>query len=329
MYPTEGAMDVKYCDFEAPLAGIRQRIEELGSFSATDGVDFSAELAKLRAHEQQALREIYSRLTPWQIVQVARHPQRPYFLDYVRMLCDEFEELHGDRLFGDDKAIVAGLAAIGGVRMALIGQQKGGGDVKENIARNFGMPRPEGYRKALRVMKLAEKFRLPLVTFIDTPGAYPGIDAEERGQGEAIARNLREMSLLAAPIVSVVIGEGGSGGALGIGVCDRLLMLQNAIYSVISPEGCATILWHDAGKAEEAANALRITAPELSRLGVVDEILPEPLGGAHRDPLGMANLLKQALLRNLGELARIPRQRLVEKRVEKIRGIGPVLEHLG
>jgi acetyl-CoA carboxylase carboxyl transferase subunit alpha len=325
-FTLEGSMDVKYCDFEEPLVQIEQRIRELGTFSSTkDGVDFSAELAKLRARREEVLRDIYAGLTPWQRIQVARHSGRPYFLDYVRMMSDDFEELHGDRLFGDDKAVITGLATIAGVKMALIGQQKGG-DVKENIARNFGMPRPEGYRKALRVMKLAEKFHLPLVTFIDTPGAYPGLDAEERGQGEAIARNLREMSLLSTPVVSVVIGEGGSGGALAIGVCDRLLMLENAIYSVISPEGCATILWHDANKAEEAANALHITAKDLQRLGVVDEVIAEPLGGAHRDPLAMANTLKQALLRNLGELARLAKPRLLEKRLEKIRGIGPVVE---
>ena len=326
MNATESLTDVKYCDFEESLIGIHQRITELSDFPASGGVDFSAEIAKLRAREEQVLREIYARLTPWQIVQVARHSQRPYFLDYVRMMSDDFEELHGDRLFGDDKAVVTGLATIAGTRMALIGQQKGGGDVKENMIRNFGMPRPEGYRKALRIMKLAEKFRLPLVTFIDTPGAYPGLDAEERGQGEAIAHNLREMAVLATPILSVVIGEGGSGGALAIGVCDRLLMLQHAVYSVISPEGCASILWRDSAKAEEAATALRITAAELRRLGVVDEVLTEPLGGAHRNPLAMADVLKQVILRNLSELARLPKQRLVEKRLDKIRGVGPVLE---
>ncbi|MDR2733104.1 MAG: acetyl-CoA carboxylase carboxyltransferase subunit alpha [Spirochaetota bacterium] len=320
-------MDIKYCDFEAQVAEMEQRIQELGTFPAADGVDFSAELSKLRARRDQLLGDIYTRLTPWQRVQVARHPQRPYFLDYVRMMSDDFEELHGDRLFGDDKAIVTGFAAIAGVQMALIGQQKGN-DVKENLARNFGMPRPEGYRKALRVMKLAEKFRLPLVTIIDTPGAYPGMDAEERGQGEAIARNLREMAMLATPIVSIVIGEGGSGGALAIGIADRFIMLENSIYSVISPEGCASILWHDSGKAEEAANALGITAKELRRLKVADEVLAEPLGGAHRDPLAMAENLKQSILRNLSELSRLPRHRLVEKRLEKIRSIGPVLEHL-
>ena len=320
--------DVKYCDFEEPLAGIHKRIRELSAIPSAGGVDFSAEIAKLRSREEQVLREIYAGLTPWQIVQVARHPQRPYFLDYIRMMSDDFEELHGDRLFGDDKAIVTGLATIAGTKMAVVGQQKGGGDVKENLVRNFGMPRPEGYRKALRIMKLAEKFRLPIVTFIDTPGAYPGLDAEERGQGEAIARNLREMSLLTTPILSVVIGEGGSGGALAIGVCDRLLMLQNAIYSVISPEGCASILWRDSAKAEEAATALRITAAELRRLGVADEVLTEPLGAAHRDPLAMAETLKRAILRNLGDLTRLSKQRLIDRRLDKIRSIGPVLERI-
>jgi len=249
-------MRTSFFDFEEPILGIKQRIQELESFPATEGVDFSAEIANLHAREEDLLREIYAGLNPWQIVQVARHPLRPYFLDYVRLVCDEFIELHGDRLYGDDKAIVGGFASIGGVRVVILGQQKGRGCVKESIARNFGMAKPEGYRKALRLMKLAEKFKLPIVTIIDTPGAYPGIDAEERGQSEAIARNLREMSLLATPILSIVIGEGGSGGALGIGVCDRLLMLQNSMYSVISPEGCASILWHDATKAEDAAKAL-------------------------------------------------------------------------
>lgn len=319
-------MDIKHCDFEEPLLEIQQRIDELGSFSATENVDFAAEIAKLKQKSDDLLREIYSNLTPWQIVQVARHPQRPFFLDYIRLFSDDFEELHGDRLYGDDKAIVTGLATIGGTKVAVIGQQKGR-DTKENIVRNFGMPRPEGYRKALRIMQLADKFGLPIVTFIDTPGAYPGLDAEERGQGEAIARNLREMALLKVPIIVVVIGEGGSGGALAIGVGDRTLMLQNSIYSVISPEGCASILWRDATKAEDAANALRITASDLQKLGIVDEIVPEPLGGAHRDPLAMANTLKQFILRNLVELSKLPKQRLVERRLEKLRKIGPVLEH--
>ena len=319
-------MDIKHCDFEEPLLEIQQRIDELGSFSATENVDFAAEIAKLKQKSDDLLREIYSNLTPWQIVQVARHPQRPFFLDYIRLFSDDFEELHGDRLYGDNKAIVTGLATIGGTKVAVIGQQKGR-DTKENIVRNFGMPRPEGYRKALRIMQLADKFGLPIVTFIDTPGAYPGLDAEERGQGEAIARNLREMALLKVPIIVVVIGEGGSGGALAIGVGDRTLMLQNSIYSVISPEGCASILWRDATKAEDAANALRITATDLQKLGIVDEIVPEPLGGAHRDPLEMANTLKQFILRNLVELSKLPKQRLVERRLEKLRKIGPVLEH--
>ena len=318
-------MDIKHCDFEEPLVEIQQRIDELGSFSTTEGVDFSAEIAKLKGRSETMLGEIYSRLTPWQIVQVARHPQRPYFLDYIRMMSDDFEELHGDRLFGDDKAIVTGFATIAGVRMAVIGQQKGR-DVKENITRNFGMPRPEGYRKALRIMDLAARFNLPIVTFIDTPGAYPGLDAEERGQGEAIARNLREMALYEVPIVVVVIGEGGSGGALAIGVGDRVLMMQNSIYSVISPEGCASILWRDATKAEDAANALRITARDLAELGVVDEIVPEPLGGAHREPMQTALTLKEAILRALADLQKQPRQRLVERRFERLRKIGPVLD---
>jgi acetyl-CoA carboxylase carboxyl transferase subunit alpha len=319
-------MDIKHCDFEEPLVEIEQRISELGSFSKTEGVDFTAEIAKLREKSTRVLRDMYSRLTPWQIVQVARHPQRPYFLDYIRYMADDFEELHGDRLFGDDKAIVTGFATIAGVRMAVIGQQKGR-DVKENITRNFGMPRPEGYRKALRVMDLAARFGLPIVTFIDTPGAFPGLDAEERGQGEAIARNLREMALFEVPIVVIVIGEGGSGGALAIGVGDRVLMLQNSIYSVISPEGCASILWRDATKAEDAAHALRITAPDLVSVGVVDEIIPEPLGGAHREPVQTAMTLKEAILRSLAELQKQPKQRLVERRLDRLRKIGPVLEH--
>ena len=321
-------MRTSFFDFEEPILGIKQRIQELESFPATEGVDFSAEIANLHAREEDLLREIYAGLNPWQIVQVARHPLRPYFLDYVRLVCDEFIELHGDRLYGDDKAIVGGFASIGGVRVVILGQQKGRGCVKESIARNFGMAKPEGYRKALRLMKLAEKFKLPIVTIIDTPGAYPGIDAEERGQSEAIARNLREMSLLATPILSIVIGEGGSGGALGIGVCDRLLMLQNSMYSVISPEGCASILWHDATKAEDAAKALGITASELHRLGIVDEVLAEPPGGAHRNPTVMAYTVKQAIHRNLGDLMRLSKSRLLEKRSEKLRNMGPVIENL-
>ena len=284
-------------------------------------MDFSKEIAQLEKKVATLCQEVFSRLTPWQRVQIARHPNRPYTLDYIRMLMTDFIELHGDRAFGDDKAIVGGLARLDGMPLVVIGHQKGR-DTKERIARNFAMANPEGYRKALRLMKLAERFRKPVVTLVDTPGAYPGIGAEERGQAEAIARNLREMSELRTPIIVVVTGEGGSGGALGIAVGDSILMLEYAIYSVISPEGCASILWRDPAKAPDAADALGLTPETLKRLNLIDEIIPEPRRGAHRDPPEMAVTLKGHLLKELSRLAQISPDELVEGRYEKFRRMG-------
>jgi len=310
----------EYLDFEKPIAEIEEKIEKLaagpqGRPGAED------DLRKLRARLHQLQSEIYAGLTPWQRTQVARHPQRPSTLDYIGRICDSFVELHGDRLYGDDQAIVTGLARLNGRAVIVIGSQKGK-TLKERVLRNFGMPNPEGYRKALRLMRLAEKFNRPVITFIDTPGAYPGIGAEERGQAEAIARNLFTMASLKVPIVSVVIGEGGSGGALAIGVADRILMLQNAVYSVISPEGCAAILWNDQRKTPEAAEALKMTAEDLLRLGVIDEILPEPPGGAHRDPMAMCDAVKKAIALHLGEMLELPLEELLRRRARKYRKIG-------
>src|SRR5271155_4102539 len=294
-------MAVSFLEFEQPIAELEAKIEELGHVTSDSSVNIEEEITRLRAKSSALTRSIFSSLTPWQITQLARHPQRPYALDYFAAVLSDFQELHGDRMFGDDLAIVGGLARLDGNAVMVIGHQKGR-DTKERVRRNYGMPKPEGYRKALRLMKLAEKFGLPLITFIDTPGAYPGVGSEERNQSEAIARNLFEMATLAVPILSVVIGEGGSGGALAIGVCDRLIMLQYSTYSVISPEGCASILWKSADRKEVAAEALNLTAERLSDLGLVDEVLKEPLGGAHRDPVAAAATLKEALLRNLAAL---------------------------
>jgi len=288
----------------------------------------SEEIARLAKKSQALTKEIYARLTPWQVAQVARHPQRPYTLDYVQMLFTHFEELHGDRAFADDASIVGGLARLDGEACMVIGQQKGR-DTKEKILRNFGMPRPEGYRKALRLMKLAEKFGLPLFTFVDTPGAYPGVDAEERNQSEAIGRNLFEMARLRTPIIATVIGEGGSGGALAIAVGDLVLMLQYATYSVISPEGCASILWKSADKAPEAAETLGITANRLKTLGLIDRIVPEPLGGAHRDPQAAGGALKKALAEGLAQLQGKKPKALVEERLERLMGHGKFKEAAG
>lgn len=279
------------------------------------------EIARLRARSRTLTTSIFSNLSQWQIAQLARHPQRPYTLDYISAILTDFQELHGDRMYADDHAIVAGPARLDGKPVMIIGQQKGR-DTKERVRRNYGMPKPEGYRKALRLMHMAEKFRMPLITFIDTSGAYPGVGAEERGQSEAIARNLFEMSDLKVPIISVVIGEGGSGGALAIGVCDRLLMLQYSIYSVISPEGCAGILWRSADKKDLAAEAMGISAERIARLGVVDEVVKEPLGGAHRDPQMMADSVKEALLRHLSELQSLSVEQLVAARDKRLRGYG-------
>jgi len=307
-------------EFERPIAELLKEIDALQALESSDP-KVQRKLERLRKRLETYRRQIYSRLTPWEIVQVARHPQRPYTLDYIRLIFDDFIELHGDRRYGDDPAIVAGLAFLGDQPVAVVGHQKGR-DMQEKLRRNFGMPHPEGYRKALRVMKLAEKFGRPVVTFVDTPGAYPGIGAEARGQAQAIAENLQEMSRLRVPILVFVIGEGGSGGALGIAVGDRIYMLQYAIYSVISPEGCASILWRDAGKAREAAQALRLTARDLLELGVIDEVLEEPLGGAHADPEAMALRIKDAILRGLRELCGVSPDELVRRRYEKFRRMG-------
>jgi len=304
-----------YLDFEQSIAELEAKIEALRSTSHS--AEIIEEVNRLEAKSRRLTESIFTALTPWQISQVARHALRPYTLDYVARLFTDFQELHGDRGFADDPAVVGGLGRLDGHPLVVIGHQKGR-DTREKVRRNFGMPRPEGYRKALRLMRLAERFRLPVVTFIDTPGAYPGVGAEERGQSEAIARNLYVMSRLATPVVSVVIGEGGSGGALAIGVCDRLLMLQYATYSVISPEGCASILWRAADKATAAAEAMGITAQRLSQLGLVDVVVPEPLGGAHRDVEEMARRLKAALAEELDVLRAVPPAALIESRYQRL-----------
>ena len=314
-------MAVSFLDFEQPIAELEAKIEELGHVTSDSEVNIQDEITKLRAKSRQLTTSIFAQLTPWQITQIARHPRRPYTLDYLSLVCTEFTELHGDRMFGDDPAIIGGPARIDGRAVMVIGQQKGR-DTKERVRRNYGMPKPEGYRKALRLMRTAERFSLPVVTFVDTPGAYPGVSSEERGQSEAIARNLFEMTTLRVPIVSVVIGEGGSGGALAIGICDRLIMLQYAVYSVISPEGCASILWKSADKKEAAAEAMGLTADRLAALGLVDEVLKEPLGGAHRDPEAMAADVKVALVRNLEALAKLTADELVTQRQRRLASFG-------
>ena len=314
-------MAVAFLDFEQPIAELEAKIEELKHVSSDSEVNIQDEIARLQAKSRQLTTSIFANLSPWQITQLARHPQRPYTLDYANTICDDFQELHGDRMFSDDLAIVGGLARIGDRPIMLIGHQKGR-DTKERVRRNYGMPKPEGYRKALRHMRLAERFRLPLVTFIDTQGAYPGVGAEERGQSEAIARNLFEMSVLSIPIVSVVTGEGGSGGAIAIGVCDRLLMLQYSVYSVISPEGCASILWKSSDKKEAAADAMGLTAQRLSQLGLVDEVIEEPLGGAHRNHPVIAERLKSAIIRHLASLEKLPPDELRAQRQAKIASFG-------
>ncbi|HEX5093086.1 MAG TPA: acetyl-CoA carboxylase carboxyltransferase subunit alpha [Burkholderiales bacterium] len=318
-------MKTTFLDFEQPIAELEQRIEELRFVQDDSAVDISEEIQRLTKKSQALTREIYAKLSPWQVAQVARHPQRPYTLDYVGMLFTGFEELHGDRTFSDDASIVGGLARFDGVPCVVIGHQKGR-DTKEKIARNFGMPKPEGYRKALRLMRLAEKFELPVFTFVDTPGAYPGIDAEERGQSEAIGRNLYAMAGLRTPILATIIGEGGSGGALAIAVGDVTLMLQYATYSVISPEGCASILWKSADKAPEAAETLGITAQRLKTLGLVDKVVNEPVGGAHRDPQSAAQSLKKALAEVFRELRGTKPKQLVENRLERLMSYGKFKE---
>ena len=294
-------MPLSFLEFEQPIAELEAKIDELKFVSSDAEVNVGEEIARLRAKSRALTTSIFANLSPWQVAQLARHPQRPYTLDYAATIFDDFQEMHGDRMYADDLAIVGGPARLDGRSVMLIGHQKGR-DTKERVRRNYGMPKPEGYRKALRLMKTAERFGLPIVTLIDTPGAYPGVGSEERNQSEAIARNLFEMARLDVPVISAVIGEGGSGGALAIGVCDRLLMLQYSVYSVISPEGCASILWKSADKKELAAEAMGITADRIAKLGLVDEVLREPLGGAHRDPQTMAEDLKAALLRHLDAL---------------------------
>jgi acetyl-CoA carboxylase carboxyl transferase subunit alpha len=306
-------------EFEAPLAGLQKRIDELARFPGDPQKE--AETRRLTAELQETRRRIYSALTAWQKTMVCRHPGRPYTLDYVEALFTEFTEIHGDRRYADDPALVCGLAFYKDRPVAIVGHQKGR-DTKQKIHRNFGMPKPEGYRKALRVMQLAEKFSRPIITFVDTPGAYPGLDAEERGQAEAIAFNLREIAPLRTPIVVNVTGEGGSGGALAIAIGDRVNMLEHSVYSVISPEGCASILWRDAGRAEEAATAMRITAPDLKGFGIVDEIVPEPAGGAHADPETLFRTLDAVLTTQLAELCALDRDTLAERRYEKFRNMG-------
>lgn len=314
-------MNPNFLDFEQPIADLEAKIQELRRASTGPAVNIDTEVSGLQKKLKTRTAEIFKALTPWQISQLARHPLRPYTLDYLGLICDEFHELAGDRAYADDAAIVGGLARINGRAFMVIGQQKGR-DTKEKIKRNFGMPRPEGYRKALRLMKMAERFKLPLFTFIDTMGAYPGIGAEERGQSEAIARNLLEMAALNVPIICTVIGEGGSGGALAIGVGDRTLMLEYSTYSVITPEGCASILWKSADKARDAAEAMGITANRLFEHQLIDRIIPEPLGGAHRDPVAMAEILKDTILSELAELEKHDMPTLLDMRYKRLRSYG-------
>ena len=314
-------MNPNYLDFEQPIADLEAKIHELRQASNGPAVNIDAEIRALQDKLRKRTAHIFRDLTPWQVSQLARHPMRPYTLDYIKVICDEFEELAGDRAFADDAAIVGGLGRIDGRPVVIIGHQKGR-DSKSKVRRNFGMPRPEGYRKALRLMKLAERFQLPLLTFIDTMGAYPGIGAEERGQSEAIARNLMEMAELKTPIVCTVIGEGGSGGALAIGVGDRTLMFEYSTYSVITPEGCASILWKDARKAKDAAEQLGLTAKRLHELGLVDKVLREPIGGAHRNPRQTAVRLKTVLMNELDALEQVPIPELLERRYRRLRGYG-------
>ena len=314
-------MDLNFLEFEQPIADLQAKIDELRRVGFDNEINISEEISKLEEKSRKLTEQVFSNLSAWQISQLSRHPQRLYTLDYVDLIFQDFKELHGDRTFADDPAIVGGIAKLDGIPVMLIGHQKGR-DTKEKIHRNFGMPRPEGYRKALRLMKLAERFKLPIICLIDTPGAYPGINAEERGQSEAIARNLFEMATLNTPIICAVIGEGGSGGALAIGVGDRLLMLQYSTYSVISPEGCASILWKSAEKAELAAEAMGITSDRLIDLGLIDDVVAEPLGGCHRDREKTAENLKSTLKRNLEELALIPKERLLSERHQKLMSYG-------
>ena len=308
-------------EFEKPIYELEAKIEELRNHGDDLKISIEPEIRKLQEKLEKVKIQIYKNLTVWQRVQIARHPDRPYTLDYIRMITDEFVELHGDRQYADDLALIAGFARIDGHKVMILGHQKGR-DTKENVKRNFGCAHPEGYRKAMRLMEMAAKFRLPVVTLIDTPGAYPGIGAEERGQAQAIAENLCDMSRLSTPVIAVVIGEGGSGGAIGIGVADRVLILEHAYYSVISPEGCASILWRSAEKAPQAAEALKITGEHLRDFGIADEVIEEPRGGAHRDPVLIAERLKGALVKHIGELVPLSGEELLEQRYQKFRAIG-------
>jgi acetyl-CoA carboxylase carboxyl transferase subunit alpha len=308
-------------DFEKPIVELEKKIHELRSFISEKKIDLSSEVRKLEDKLEHLKKDTYNNLSAWQKVQLARHPLRPYTLDYISMIMSDFVELHGDRLFSDDKAMICGLAKLGSLKVMVIGHQKGR-DTKENLKRNFGCAHPEGYRKALRVMQMAEMFNLPVMVFIDTPGAYPGIGAEERGQSHAIALNLREMMRLEVPIMAVVIGEGGSGGALGVGVADRVAVLENSYYSVISPEGCAAILWKDGAKASQAAEVLKLTGQDLLRMSLIDEVIPEPLGGAHRDAQKSAQNIKEVVLRNFKELLLLDKTELLKLRYKKFRSMG-------
>lgn len=318
-------MDLKFLDFEQPIAELEAKIDELRFVGDDAEININEEVSRLKAKSETLTKGIFSKLSPWQIAQVARHPMRPYTADYLKLIAPDFQELHGDRMFADDSAIIGGIGRIDGRAVMFIGHQKGR-DTKERVRRNYGMPKPEGYRKAQRLMKMAEKFSMPVVTFIDTPGAYPGMGAEERGQSEAIAYSLFLMAKLRTPIICIVIGEGGSGGALAIGVGDRLLMLQYSVYSVISPEGCASILWKSNEKAEEAAEAMRITADSLKDFGLIDEILPEPLGAAHRDPNAAAEVIRNAVLKHLDDIDQLDIGQLLDQRQQRLANFGEFKE---
>jgi len=310
-------------NFEKPIIELEKKIQELRGFISDKKIDLSSEVKRLEEKLERLKKDTYGNLTAWQRVQIARHPQRPYTQDYINMLMSDFIELHGDRSFSDDQAIIGGFAKMDHRKIIVIGHQKGR-DTKENLRRNFGCAHPEGYRKALRIMQLAEKFNLPIVIFIDTPGAYPGIGAEERGQAQAIALNLREMTSVGVPIIAIIIGEGGSGGALGIGIADKVCVLENAYYSVISPEGCAAILWKNGSKAPEAAAVLKLTAPDLLKMGIIDEVIPEPLGGAHTDSERMGQTLKETIRKNLQELNALKKEDLLKLRYKKFREMGAI-----
>ncbi|MBD3634530.1 MAG: acetyl-CoA carboxylase carboxyl transferase subunit alpha [Methylophaga sp.] len=314
-------MQLNFLDYEQPIAELEAKIDELRYMSNDSDLNITEEIQKLKEKSESLTKSIFASLTPWQVTQMARHPQRPYTLDYIKHIISDFEELHGDRTYADDAALVTGIGRLNGRPVAVIGHQKGR-DTKEKVARNFGMPRPEGYRKALRIMKMAERFGLPVITFIDTPGAYPGIGAEERGQSEAIARNLYEMAKLKTPIISTVIGEGGSGGALAVGVADHLMMLQYSIYSVISPEGCASILWKSAEKAADAAATLGVTSDRLKELNLIDEVVPEPLGGAHRNVEEMAARVRKSIEAKIKELEAVSHDNLIKRRQQRILSYG-------